>query len=161
MRAISRSLSVFAALGMAACASSGGQMEQPAPTAAAPAAPAARPAAPAAAPAAAAAPAGLFSMAQANRGRDQFRSMCTECHTAGEFSDNAFKNKWSRRSVGDLFEFIHTAMPDDAPGILTEAQAIDLVSYILGENGFEAGSRQMQPDQAALSAISLAALRSQ
>ena len=149
-------MSVFAALGFAACASSGGQMDQPAP------APAAAPTAPAAAaPAAASAPAGLFSQAQANRGRDQFRSMCTECHTAGEFSDNTFKVKWSRRSVGDLYEFIHTAMPDDAPGILTEAQAIDLTAYILDMNGFQPGSRAMQADQAALDGISLSALRSE
>lgn len=149
MIANSRFLSVFAALGFAACASSGGQVEEPAPAATAPA------------DAVPAAPAGLFSQAQANRGRDSFRSMCTECHTAGEFSDNAFKVKWSRRSVGDLYEFIHTAMPDDAPGILTEAQAIDLTAYILEMNGFESGSRQMQTDQAALDAISLAALRSE
>jgi len=160
MSALSRSLTVFAALGLAACASSGGQTEQPA----APAAPTAAPAAPAAAPtgaAAATAPAGLFSQAQANRGRDRFRSMCTECHTTGEFTDNAFKVKWSRRSVGDLYEFIHTAMPDDAPGILTEAQAIELVTFILDENGFEPGSRQMEPDPAALDQISLAALRTE
>lgn len=156
MSAISRSLSVFAALGLAACASSGGQVEEPAP---APAPTAQAPAA--AAPATAAAPAGLYSQAQANRGRDSFRSMCTECHTAGEFSDQTFKVKWSRRSVGDLYEFIHTAMPDDAPGILTEAQAIDLTSYILEMNGFEPGSRQMQADQAALDEISLAVLRSE
>ena len=156
MSAISRSLSVFAAMGLAACASSGGQMEEPAPAPA----PANQPPA-AAAPATADAPAGLFSQAQANRGRDQFRSMCTECHTAGEFSDQTFKVKWSRRSVGDLYEFIHTAMPDDAPGILTEAQAIDLTTYILEMNGFEPGSRQMQPDQAALDAVSLSALRSE
>jgi cytochrome c5 len=156
MSAISRSLSVFAALGLSACASSGGQLEEPAP------APQPAAAAPAAdAPAAAGLPAGLFSQAQANRGRDQFRSMCTECHTAGEFSDNAFKVKWSRRSVGDLYEFIHTSMPDDAPGILTESQAIDLTSYILEMNGFESGSRQMQTDQAALDGISLSALRSE
>ena len=160
MSAISRSLTVIAALGLAACASSGSQTDgAAAPTPAAQPAPAPAAAQPAAA--ASGAPAGLFSQAQANRGRDSFRSMCTECHTAGEFSDQTFKVKWARRSVGDLYEFIHTAMPDDAPGILTEAQAIDLTSYILEMNGFESGSRQMQPDQAALDAISLSALRSE
>jgi len=160
MSALSRPLTLFAALGLAACASSSGQMEEPAAPAPAPAAAPAAPAGGAAA-ASASAPAGLFSQAQANAGRDRFRSMCTECHTSGEFSDNAFKVKWSRRSVGDLFEFIHTAMPDDAPGILTESQALELVSFILDENGFEAGSRMMQADQAALDGISLAALRSE
>jgi hypothetical protein len=140
-------------VGIAACASSGGSQDQPAPAPQ----PAAAPAPAAAAPAANAAPAGLFSQAQANRGRDTFRSMCTECHTAGEFTDNAFKVKWARRSVGDLYEFIHTAMPDDAPGVLTEAQAIELTAYILESNGFTTGSRQLQP--AGLDEISLAALR--
>ncbi|HUF76752.1 MAG TPA: cytochrome c [Longimicrobiales bacterium] len=154
MSAISRSWIVFAALGFAACASSGGQVEEPAPE------PAEAPPA-AEEPAEASAPAGLFSQTQANRGRDQFRSMCTECHTAGEFSDQTFKVKWSRRTVGDLYEFIHTTMPDDAPGILTAAQAVDLTTYILEMNGFEPGSRQMEPDQAALDEVSLSALRSE
>jgi cytochrome c1 len=156
MSAISRPLSVFAALGIAACASSGGSTPPaaaPQPAATAPAAAAA----PSTGAAAGAAPAGLFSQAQANRGRDTFRSMCTECHTASEFTDNAFKVKWARRTVGDLYEFIHTSMPDDAPGVLTEAQAIDLTAYILEANGFTSGSRQMQP--AGLNQISLAPLR--
>lgn len=102
----------------------------------------------------------MFSASQANAGRDQFRSTCTECHTASEFSDQGFKLKWSRRTVGDLYTFIHTNMPDDAPGILTEEQAINLVSFILSENGFDSGSRMLQPDQATLDGISLAALRS-
>ena len=156
MSAISRTLSVFAALGLAACASSGSPEATPAP-APAPAAPAAT--APAA-PAAGGALQGIYSLAQANRGRDQFRSMCAECHTSSEFGDAAFKAKWARRSVGDLFEFIHTNMPDSAPGILTEQQAVDLTAYILQLNGIEPGSAQLPPDAARLGAISLASLRS-
>jgi len=155
----SRILSVFAALGLAACASSGSPAAAPAPTPAPAPAPAA--AAPAAAPAAGAGSlAGIFSQAQANRGRDQFRSMCAECHTVPEFSDPAFKAKWARRSVGDLYSFIHTNMPDSAPGILTEAQAVDLVAYILSLNGITPGSAQLPADAARLNGLSLASLRS-
>ncbi len=170
MSAISRTLSVFAVLGLAACASSGSPEAAPAPAPAAAPAPARPAAAPAPAPApAAAAPAaaaaggalqGIYSVAQANRGRDQFRSMCAECHTSGEFGDPAFKAKWARRSVGDLFSFIHTNMPDSAPGILTEQQGVDLVAYILQLNGVTPGSAQLPPDAARLGAISLASLRS-
>jgi mono/diheme cytochrome c family protein len=103
--------------------------------------------------------AGIFSVTQANRGRDQFRSMCAECHTQAEFADPAFKAKWARRSVGDLYEFIHTSMPDNAPGILTEQQAIDLVTYILQLNGVTPGSPQLAPDMARLSGLSLASIR--
>jgi mono/diheme cytochrome c family protein len=159
MSPISRTLSVVAALGLAACAS-GSSEPAPAP------APAPTPAqAPAAQPAPAAGGGGgaltnLYSTAQANRGRDQFRSMCAECHTVPEFSDNAFKLKWSRRTLGDLYTFIHQMMPDSAPGILTPQQAADLTAYILQLNEVPAGSAQLPPDEARLNAISLAGLRS-
>lgn len=160
MSLISRTLSVVAALGMAACAS-GSSEPAPAPAPApAPSAPtAAQPAAPAAG-GGAGALAGLYSAAQANRGRDQFRSMCAECHTVPEFSDNAFKLKWSRRTLGDLFTFIHQNMPDSAPGILTPQQAVDLTAYILQLNEVPAGSAQLPADEGRLGAISLSGLRS-
>jgi len=152
MSHITRPLSVLAALGLAACASSS---SEPTPAAA-----------PAPAVSAAPAPAAgggeaLFSVAQVNRGRDQFRSTCTECHTSAEFGDATFKNKWSRRNVGDLYEFILTSMPDDAPGILTPQQSVDLTTFILEMNGFQTGSATMDPDQAELDAISLARIRSE
>ena len=159
MSPISRLLSVFALLGAAACASSSDPAPAPAPAPAAQAA-APAPAAPAPAPAAAEEAEAIFSTTQSNRGRDQFRSMCTECHTANEFSDNTFQLKWSRRSVGDLFEFILTAMPDDSPGILTASQAVDLTTYILSMNGFETGSATLRPDQGTLDGISLSRIRS-
>jgi cytochrome c5 len=156
MSHITRPLSVLVALGLAACASSSSE-----PMAAPAAAPTpARAAAAAPAPAAAAGEA-LFSAAQVTRGRNQFRSTCTECHTAAEFGDATFQLKWSRRSVGDLYEFILTAMPDDAPGILTPQQAVDLTTYMLEMNGFPTGSATMNPDQAELDAISLARIRSE
>jgi mono/diheme cytochrome c family protein len=160
MSAISRTLSVFAALGLAACASSGSPEAMPVPAPAPAAAPTPAAAAPAPAAAAAGALAGIYSVAQANRGRDQFRSMCAECHTSGEFGDPAFKTKWARRTVGDMYEFIHTSMPDSAPGILTEQQAVDLVAYILQLNGVQPGSVQLPADAARLDGISLASLRS-
>ena len=159
MSPISRLLSVFALLGVAACASSSDPAPAPAPAPAAQAA-APAPAAPAPAPAAAEEAEAIFSTTQSNRGRDQFRSMCTECHTANEFSDNTFQLKWSRRSVGDLFEFILTSMPDDAPGILTASQAVDLTTYILSMNGFETGSATLRSDQGSLDGISLSRIRS-
>jgi hypothetical protein len=153
MSPISRPLSVLVALGLAACASSSSEpMAEPAP-APAPAADAE--------PAPAAGGEAFFSMTQVNNGNNQFRSMCTECHTSAEFNDATFQTKWSRRSVGDLYEFILTAMPDDAPGILTPQQAVELTVFILEMNGFETGSATAQPDQAALDAISLAPIRSE
>jgi cytochrome c len=86
--------------------------------------------------------------------------MCAECHTVPEFSDNAFKLKWSRRTLGDLYTFIHQNMPDSAPGILTPQQAVDLTAYILQLNEVPAGSAQLPADETRLGGISLSGLRS-
>ena len=105
-----------------------------------------------------AAPALSFSTAQADRGRNAFRSNCTECHYSSEFSDRQFKFKWRRRTAGDLFEMMSTQMPEDAPGMLGLEAYADLVAYILRLNGFEAGSGELPADEALLESISLAPL---
>ena len=99
-----------------------------------------------------------FSTAQADRGRNVFRSNCTECHYSSEFSDRQFKFKWRRRTAGDLFDMMATQMPEDAPGSLGLEAYADLVAYVLRLNGFEAGSGELPADEALLETISLAPL---
>lgn len=100
-----------------------------------------------------------FSAEQADRGRDMFRASCTECHYSSEFSDSQFKFKWSRRSAGSLYQLIATSMPETAPGSLSPEETVDLVSYILRMNGFEAGDGELAADRAVLDEISLASIR--
>lgn len=147
------------AIWVGACASSAGSDPAPAtgPEAAPPEAdvPRAEPAATESAVTASAS----FSEDQADRGRDLFRAMCTECHYSGEFSDSQFQFKWSRRTAGSLYQLINTTMPETAPGSLTPEETVDLVSYILRMNGFEAGASELAADRAVLDAISLASIR--
>lgn len=143
------------------CASSGSPESIPTP-AAAPAdaaapAEAAQPTTTAAAPRSGAG--ATFSAVQADRGRDLFRAMCTECHYSSEFSDSQFKFKWSRRSAGNLYELINTSMPETAPGSLSPEETVDVVSYILRMNGFEPGAAELAADRAVLDGISLASIR--
>ena len=100
-----------------------------------------------------------FTDAQADRGRDAFRASCTECHYSSEFSDPQFKFKWSRRSAGNLYQMIQTQMPETAPGSLAPEEAVEIVSYILRMNGFEAGENELSPDRAVLDEISLSSIR--
>ena len=148
MRMNSKCLNLFLVLGLAACASSG------APVAPEPAAPAEAAPEPAAAPSSALG----FTSAQADRGRDVFRSACTTCHYSEEFNDQTFKRSWRRSSAGDLYDFISTAMPEDAPGSLPPAQYAEIVAYFLQMNGFEASSMELPADADALSELSLAPL---
>ena len=101
-----------------------------------------------------------FSTAQADRGRNVFRSNCTECHFSSEFSDRQFKFKWRRRTAGDLFDMMATQMPEDAPGSLGLEAYADLVAYVLRLNGFEPGSGDLPADEALLETLSLAPLGS-
>lgn len=157
MRMLRTSLTFLVALGAAGCAS-GGSSTDPAPPPDTGAA--AQPAPSAPAPTSAASTGGgSFTAEQADRGRDTFRSLCTECHYSGEFSDAQFKFKWSRRSAENLYDIIFTQMPESAPGSLSPDEAVSLVAYILRLNGFEAGAEPLPPDPAVLGAISLAPIR--
>jgi len=102
-----------------------------------------------------------FTDGQADRGREVFRSQCTECHASSEFSDAQFKFKWSRRHAGSLYQMIQTQMPETAPGSLTDEETVDLVSYILRMNGFEPGAAELGADRAVLDGISLSSIRNQ
>jgi cytochrome c5 len=163
MRTLSKPLCILAAVGLAACASSGGTSDPgPATPGAGTAAAPATPANPPATPTRTAAPAsggGHFTASQADAGRDTFRALCTECHYSGEFSDAQFKFKWSRRTAENLYDIIFTQMPESAPGSLTPDQATSLVAYMLRMNGFSPGSSPLAADPAVLGAISLASIR--
>ena len=62
---------------------------------------------------------GVFSTAQASRGRATFSSVCAECHTSGQFRGASFQASWAGRSVASFFELLRTTMPNDDPGRLT------------------------------------------
>ena len=142
-------------LALTACASSGSSTPAAAPTVSSDPAPA--PAAPTAAVGSAAM--ASFTDDQADRGREVFRSQCTECHASSEFSDSQFQFKWSRRHAGSLYQMIQTQMPETAPGSLTDEEAVDLVTYILRMNGFEPGDAELSADPAVLDGISLSSIR--
>lgn len=153
----SKTLSLLFAIGVAACAS-GTPAADPAPT---PQPEATEPAPMQSEPAASEASGGHFTAAQADGGRDSFRALCTECHFSGEFNDQQFKFKWSRRSAESLYDLIFTQMPESAPGSLTPEEAVGLVAYILRMNGFEEGGAELVADPAVLGAISLSAIRNE
>jgi len=75
---------------------------------------------------------GLYSEAQAARGRDAFRASCAECHYSSEFRGSQFQFSWGRRTVGDLFTEIVRNMPEDDPGSLEDQVYADIVAYKIG-----------------------------
>lgn len=144
---------------LSACASGGGSSPAAAPAGEMTSSTATPPAAAGEATTMASAGGSTFSDEQADRGRDIFRAACTECHYSSEFSDSQFKFKWSRRSAGNLYQLIQTSMPETAPGSLSPAETVDIVTYIMRMNGFEPGGVELSSERAVLDGISLASIR--
>jgi mono/diheme cytochrome c family protein len=109
---------------------------------------------PATAPASPPAGQGLYTTAQADRGQQVFGSICSACHGAAEFRGQMFQISWMAKPVGDLFQHISTAMPQDAPGSLTPEQYAAVIAYMMRMNGKPAGPRELPTDLKQLESLS-------
>ena len=96
---------------------------------------------------------GVFTAAQAIRGREVYSTTCERCHMTSAHSGGTFASTWNKRRVFDLYELLSNTMPLDAPGSLTEQQYVDVVAYMLELNGHPAGTKALQADPAALRKI--------
>ena len=103
---------------------------------------------------------GVYSDAQATRGKDAYDANCARCHRedlgGGQgpaLTGERFMNTYEADSVNRLFTTIRTRMPRDAAGTLPEQNYIDIVAYVLRANTFPAGSADLAPDAALLRSI--------
>jgi mono/diheme cytochrome c family protein len=104
---------------------------------------------------------GVFTQEQASRGKTLYSKECASCHgqaldgsgQAPPLSGADFKGNWNGQTVDDLFEKVQTSMPGDQPGKLSRAQNADILAFVLGNNGFPAGSKELSSDAAVLQKI--------
>lgn len=89
---------------------------------------------------------GIFTVAQAERGHDLFRSVCSECHDQEDWTEVGFRNRWEDQSVFQLWYYINDRMPYDDPWSLTRQQVTDVLTYILQLNGLPAGEGELATD---------------
>ena len=113
-------------------------------------------------PAAQAAP--TFTAEQADRGRAVYGRNCTDCHGTtldnGEFGGPVlkggfFRQKWAPLGVGALYSYTKGLMPPDRPGGLTDQNYADLIAYILSNNGYTGGDKELPADPGALQGMSI------
>ena len=104
---------------------------------------------------------GAYNEEQATRGGELYGQECGSCHgqtfAGGEAAPSLvggdFMKAWAGMTVGDLFEGISVAMPQDSPGRLSRQQYADIVARILKANEFPAGKNELAKDTAALKQI--------
>ena len=91
---------------------------------------------------------GVYTAEQAGRGQNVYVSKCSECHDGGimgpELWGRDFLDEWEGKNVRSLLEAVKGTMPADAPGSLNERDVLDVVAYILQENGQPAGASPLE-----------------
>ena len=110
---------------------------------------------------------GVFTSAQADRGKALFMDNCAKCHgetlagdeAAPQLAGSQFLSNWNGESVADLVDRIHTSMPADDPGKLSVASATDIASFILSSNQIPAGATELPRDQPVQAQIRIDALK--
>lgn len=108
---------------------------------------------------------GVYTEAQAERGRLAYTQFCASCHaddlrgrsTAPSLVEESFAFLWDDLSLGDLFERTRARMPSDRPGSLPDATYADILAFIAQKNGYTAGASELPVDLAALKGIRITA----
>src|SRR5579863_2712736 len=105
---------------------------------------------------------GVYTDAQATRGRALYQERCALCHgdTLGggigpPLSGNVFIAAWGAQPLWELASKIRNTMPANDPGKLTPSQSADLVAHLLQAGKFPSGRTELGVDEAALKAIVL------
>jgi mono/diheme cytochrome c family protein len=109
---------------------------------------------------------GVYTQAQAERGRTEYDVWCASCHqsdlTGGVLvgddeapSLKSMEKLLERRDLDNVFTFIKNGMPKEEPGSLKDESYVDILTYLLQENGFPAGTTELKADAAVLKAIAI------
>ena len=106
---------------------------------------------------------GVYTTSQASRGKAIYAASCQMCH--GENLGGGFDAAVQvpalkredfgliRRDLNNLYGFVLDSMPRNEPGNLSAGNAVDVIAYILQQNGFPAGGTDLVPDPSVLEAI--------
>ena len=99
---------------------------------------------------------GIYTLAQAERGKGLFTSLCERCHSVQEFSGRSFDSIWAGVPAAALYARIANTMPFDQPGSLGIPQVTALMAHIFNENDMPAGDKPLEGDIDWLMSVSLA-----
>jgi quinoprotein glucose dehydrogenase len=97
---------------------------------------------------------GVYTEAQAERGRASYEQACRSCHrddlrgdnTAPSLVGESFLFLWGDMEVGELSSRIRKLMPPERPGSLSAETYTDIVAFVLQKNEFPAGDAELAVD---------------
>ena len=107
---------------------------------------------------------GVYTAAQAARGKPRFEASCSRCHNnelvgserGPSLKGNTFWNKYENDSLGSLFTLIRDTMPrDGGAGVVSDEVKVDILAYILSRNDVPPGTDELKLAANALEAIKI------
>jgi mono/diheme cytochrome c family protein len=96
---------------------------------------------------------GVYTAAQAARGKTVFGDKCTACHEPSRFSGATFAESFSGKPLKELWDIASGTMPEDNPGSLKPQEYADIMAYFLELNGYPAGEAELQGNGPAMANI--------
>ncbi len=106
----------------------------------------------------------MFTADQALRGKSGYDGVCARCHgvpltgsqgNGPTLKGAAFLAHWDKDTLGSLYTKIRDTMPQGTPGTLTDEVKLQILAYVLQQNGFRTGTSDLPGDVAALDAIGI------
>lgn len=98
---------------------------------------------------------GVFTAAQAERGKKVFEAKCTACHDTARFTGDVFLDPWDGKPLKDVWDIASGTMPEDNPGSLPQQEYGDIIAFFLHLNEFPAGDSELKGEAAAMAAIKI------
>lgn len=106
---------------------------------------------------------GIYTQAQADRGKPAFEQSCGRCHNneligserAPALKGDGFFSHWENDTLDKLFTKIRDTMPAGGIESVTDGGKLDILAYILSVNGAPAGREELSLDPAALEAVTI------
>ena len=96
---------------------------------------------------------GVYTDIQAARGATVYDTACAGCHradlgggTGPALREQRFAKEFAGKDLKTLFTKTATTMPRGAPGSLGDNVYLDVVAYMLKENGFPSGAHDLTAD---------------
>ncbi|MEO6799254.1 MAG: transporter substrate-binding domain-containing protein [Rhodanobacter sp.] len=104
----------------------------------------------------------LFTKAQAESGKQKFLENCAQCHgptLAGRagpaLKGPNFASAKAKFHVSDIFTIVSQNMPATEPGSLPHQDYVEIMAFLLQQNGYPDGSTQLTFEQAKESKVKL------
>jgi mono/diheme cytochrome c family protein len=90
----------------------------------------------------------VFTAAQADAGRETYKTVCAACHAADlsgaegpQLAGSDFMKNWGSQTTKDLLDYAQGMPPDGAR--LKPEEYLNVVSFILQQNGATAGAEAL------------------